>query len=331
MERVLALDRETGRTLWTHEYPADYGDMDHGNGPRATPAIHGGRVFSLGAVGRLVCLDEAAGKPIWSVDLAKTLNAKLPTWGHSASPLVAGELLLVQAGARPGGTLVGLDLRDGSERWRALGDRPGYSSPILIGPAGQEEVVLWTADAVHGLDPASGKPRWEFPFKTSEYDVAIISPVFQEGQVLVSGYWDGTRAFSVGSGSPPRLAWTSRVPSCLMATPLYRERVLYALDRKDGLLCLEWKTGKVLWSDGHRLTAKGQNPHASMVWAGGERAAMVNAEGELVLARLSPKGYQELGRVPIIRPTCWAHPAFSGQEVFARNDEELVCVRVKQE
>ena len=331
-ERVLCFGREDGKLLWKHEYPVEYGDLDHPSGPRATPTVRDGRVYTLGTMGHLFCLELASGKVIFSHELGNLPGSRLPTWGHAASPLMIEELMVVQAGAGPPGTVMAFDRKTGAERWRSLGDRAGYSTPIVRRRGGRDELVVWTPDNVHGLNPLSGGSLWKHPFKTSQYDVAIISPVAEGGQVLVSGYWDGSEAIRIDASPPDgaalRSVWKSRELSCLMATPLFRDGYLYALDKKDGLLCLEWETGKVLWSDGHRMTPKDRNPQASMVWCDGARAAVLNAEGQLILARLGPEGYQEEGRAPIIGPT-WAHPAFAGQEVFARSDTELVCVRIR--
>ncbi len=327
LERVVCLDRKTGGSIWLHSYGADYGDMDHPNGPRATPLVRDGLVYALGAVGHLVCLEESTGALVWKADLVKEFQAKVPTWGHSASPLFWRDLLLVHAGARPGGTLLAVDAKTGKERWRALGDRPGYSTPIVVRLDGRDQVLLWTADGAHGIDPSSGARLWQAPFETSSYDVAIISPVFRGKRVFVSGYWDGAEAFEIEDAGKPRSVWKARVPSCLMATPLQRDGHLFVLDKNRGLLCLDWETGKVLWDDGHKLTPSGRNPHASLVWADG-RCAALNSEGELVVARLSSGGYEEIGRAAIISPT-WAHPAFAGREVFARSDSEIVCVALR--
>jgi outer membrane protein assembly factor BamB len=325
-ERVLCLDRESGKPLWVHEYPVDYGDLDHANGPRATPAVGGGRVYTLGATGRLHALEESTGKPVFAVDLAERFGARPPIWGHSASPVLARGLLVIVAGGRPDGTVIALDPATGAERWRALSDRPGYSTPALVKRAGQDEIVVFTADGAAGLDPGSGKARWRFPWKTSEYDVSIVSPVLREDRVFISGYWDGSAAIRL-EGSGPRALWQARAPACLMATPLERDGILYVLDKRDGLQALEWESGNVLWKDQNRLTpSAGRNPHASPVWAG-DRLLALNSEGELVLYRVSREGFEDLGRARIIGPT-WAHPAFSGQEVFARSDEEVVCARV---
>ncbi len=327
IERVVCLDRKTGGTLWAHSYAADYGDLDHPNGPRATPLVRDGLVYTFGAAGHLVCLEESAGKVVWRLDLVKEFEAKVPIWGHSASPVLWRDVLLVHAGARPGGTLLALHPQTGKERWRAIDDRPGYSTPIAVRFGGRDQILLWTADGAHGIDPSSGARIWEFPFKTSSYDVAIISPVFRKNRVFVSGYWDGAEVFEIEDAGKPRSVWKARVPGCLMATPLQRDGHVFVLDKNRGLSCLDWETGEILWDDGHKLTPPGRSPHASLVWADG-RCVALNSEGELVVARLSPTGYEEIGRAAIIGPT-WAHPAFAGQEVFARNDSEIVCVGVR--
>lgn len=333
-ERTLCFDRTSGKTLWVREHAADYGDLDYGNGPRATPAVHDGRVYAVGAVGRLRALDAESGEVIWEIDAKEKFDAVLPMWGHAVSPVIAGDLVFVQLGGRPEGILIALDRKTGEVRWRAIDERPGYSTPILAGNDRDRTLIHWTADALHGLDALSGRPRWSAPFRTSDYDVAIISPLEHQGQVFASGYWDGSRAFRLEAGEGKvevRAAWSQeRALSCLMSTPLLRDGVLYALDRRDGLIGLEWSTGKVLWTDKHKLTPAGRNPQASLVWAGesGARAMALNAQGELVMLELTSAGPKDLGRAPIIGFT-WAHPAYSGQDVFARSDEKIVCVRIE--
>ena len=330
-ERVLCFDRETGKELWKYEYAAQYGDLDHGNGPRSTPTIEGDRVYTLGALGRLHCLELMSGRLVWDVDLQTKYDATMPIWGHSVSPLIVDDRIVIQIGGKPNAAIVAVDKGTGAEIWKTGDDRPGYSTPIQIVVDGVEQLAVWTADNALGIDPKTGSLLWEAPFRTSSYDVAIASPVFADGQLFLSGYWDGSRTFRLDGGRTPRVQWEDkRKPSCLMATPLYHDGHLYALDRRAGLLCVEWRSGKGLWSDEHKMTPEGRNPHASMVWAGSRSsgvAAILNAPGELIVAELSPKGYQERGRVPIIGFT-WAHPAFSGQDVFARSDTKIVCVRI---
>ena len=328
VERVLCFSRDGGDLLWSHEYPVDYGDMDHANGPRATPTVDGTRLFTLGARGHVLCLDAADGRILWQLDSAREHRTKLPMWGQASSPLVHEDVVILSLGGRPGGTVMAFDRKTGKKRWSALDDRPGYSSPVAAEVGGRPQLIVWTADNVVALSPANGDVLWKTPFRTTSFDVAIISPVVRDGRLFVSGYWDGTRVFKLSGRETPELLWKDRRrPSCLMSTPLSRDDYLYVLDKKEGLLCVEWASGRVLWSDNHRMTPRGRSPHASLVWAG-DRAVALNSLGELLLVDLRPSGYRELGRVKIVGKT-WAHPAFSGQQVFARSDSELVCFEIR--
>ena len=160
-ERVLCLEAETGKRHWAHTYEASYGDLDHDNGPRATPTVLGDEVFTVGAMGHILALDAASGKVLWRVDTVEEYQAKLPIWGQAASALVDGDMLFVQVGARPDGTLVALDRASGKERWRALADRPGYSSPIIVEVDGKRQLILWTADRAVGARPANRRAALE--------------------------------------------------------------------------------------------------------------------------------------------------------------------------
>lgn len=327
VERTLCLDAATGREVWKHEYAVAYGKLDYGNGPRATPTVHDGRVYTYGALGHLHCLDATTGKPLWSRDTVKEFNGRVPTWGHACSPLVDGDRLVVQVGGQPDACLVALDRKTGREIWRSLPDRPGYSSPVLATIAGRRQLVYWAAQHLSGLDPATGRVLWQVPH-TTEYDVTISDPVYHNGTLLVSDYWKGSIAVRLGTeGTKPEVVWQGPKPlSLLMATPLVRDGHAYALDRFNGLKCLDIRTGAVKWVQ-EDVTPRGNNPHASFVWAG-EKALVLNSKGELVLARLSPEGYRQLGKAKIIGTT-WAHPGFLDGAVFARNDEEIVCVPLK--
>jgi outer membrane protein assembly factor BamB len=326
-ERVLCLDAVTGKLLWSHRYPVKYGKLEYGNGPRATPAVFDGRVYTLGAVGQLYCLDAATGKVLWSADLVRDYRGRMPGWGFAASPVVVGDLLVMHAGAEPDGGVLALDRRTGKEVWRSLPDEAGYATPSLITARSGPQLVCWTPANVCGLEPRTGKLLWAVPFQVT-YGTSIATPIFAEDIVLVSGYWEGARAIRLGDRAGDATpAWSERRRlRALMSQPLYRDGHLFLLDKRDGLVCCELKTGRKLWDDGNRMTPKGRNPQASMVWAGdGDRALVLNSDGELILARLTPRGYQEQARTKIIGPT-WAHPAYAGTCVFARDDTEIVCV-----
>jgi outer membrane protein assembly factor BamB len=327
-ERILCLDAETGEPRWTHSYPVRYGDLGgYGNGPRAMPTIHEGKVYTFGAVGHVHCLDAATGKVIWTRDMVKECQAKVPMWGYASSPVIDGDRVLIHAGAEPDGCLVALDRHTGKELWRSGTDPAGYCTPVLIDAPSGRQIILWTPEHIHGLDAATGKPLWKVPYKIT-YGVSIATPIYQEGLVFISGYWDGSKTIQLGDKpTDMKLVHEDRRLCGLMAQPLYRDGYVYLLDKKSGLVCVELKTGKRLWED-HRLTPPGRNPHASIVWLGdGDRILLLNSTGELILARINPSGYQEQSRKKILSQEVWSHPGFAGNYIYVHSDGAEQAVR----
>ncbi|HUG91018.1 MAG TPA: PQQ-binding-like beta-propeller repeat protein [Planctomycetaceae bacterium] len=328
VERLLGFDAERGEPVWTFEYEVQYGDLDYGNGPRAAPTVADGRVYVLGALGDLNCLDAADGRVQWSTHLARDLRGRRPTWGYAASPLVVDDLVIVQPGAADG-ALAALDRRTGQPVWRSLADEAGYATPILIEHAGRPQLVAWTPQHVAALDPRTGQLAWSIPYEVT-MGVSIATPVCHDGIVFVSGYWEGSKAIELGRTSDAaRLLWEdNRHLRGLMSQPLVRDGHAYLLDKVYGLTCFELRTGKKLWDDGNRATPRGRNPQASLVALGDSgRVLVLNSDGELILARITPAGYDEQSRRKIVGET-WAHPAYSGRRVYARSDTELVCVEL---
>jgi outer membrane protein assembly factor BamB len=330
VERVVCLDAGSGKTLWTHEYPVRYGKLDYGNGPRSTPTVHQGKVYTFGALAHLHCLDAATGKVIWSHDAVKAFDARIPIWGHSCSPLIDGERVVVQVGGKPEACLMAFDRHTGNPVWRSLADPPGYASPTLVGTKNGRLLVAYTPEHLVGLDPETGKVRWREPFKGIEFGVSISDAVFLDGILLASNYWSGSKALRLDAlGGNPQPAWEGKQLSLLMSTPLVRSGHVYALDRFRGLKCIEMKTGTVKW-EGKHVTPRGSNPQASLCWLGeGERALIFNEKGELLLCQLAPEGLRSLGKASILPGLIWAHPAFADGCIFARSDEEIACVPLK--
>jgi outer membrane protein assembly factor BamB len=337
-ERVLCFDATDGKPLWQHAYPARYGPLGgYNNGPRAAPTVHDGRVYTFGAVGHVCCLDTATGKLLWVHDTVRDFQARVPEWGFAASPVIDGDRVIVHPGA-DGGSYIAFDSRTGREVWRSLSDPAGYCTPVLIDAPGGRQLIAWTPENVHGLDPATGQRLWSVPYQVT-YGVAIATPVYRDGVVFVTGYWEGSKAIRLGpKPADATLVWEDAKLRGLMSQPLYRDGFLYTLDHAKGLVCTELATGKPRWDD-HRLTPRGRNPQATLVWAGdGDRALIVNSQGELIVARLSPQGYREDSRVKVIGGHVWSHPAFAGRHLFVRSDGaegatrggpfELVCVEL---
>jgi len=341
-EIVSCLDAATGEKLWSHRYPVRYGDLGgYANGPRAMPTVDGERVFTLGAVGHLHCFEAATGRILWSKDMVREHKARVPEWGFAASPVVDGSRVIVHTGAEPNGCYIAFDKTTGSEIWRSVSDPAGYCTPILIQAPSGRQMVGWTPEHIVGLDPETGKLYWSVPYKVT-YGVSIATPIFQENIVFVSGYWEGSKAIRLGSApTDAELIWEDAKLQGLMAQPLYRDGLVYTLEKDSGLVCFELATGKILWED-HRLTPRGRNPHVSMIWINdGDKALILNAPGELILARLTPQGYQELSRTRVVSQDVWAHPAFAGRFLYVRSDGgqrsvtardlELLCIPLVSE
>ncbi len=326
-ERVLCCDAISGRPLWEHTWPVVYRDVAYGNGPRSTPTVFRGRVYTLGAVGHLHCLDAANGEVVWKKDLAADFGARVPLWGLSASPLIFEGLVIIHAGAEPDGCYIAFDRSTGEERWRSLPDAAGYATPILIDHDGTRQLVGWTPSNVRGLDPRTGTELWTIPFEVN-YGTAIANPIFEDGLILVSSYYDGSLAIRPGnSRTEAEVVWRDRRNlRGLMSQPLFRDGHAWLIDKRHGLTCFDLASGRKLWDDDNRLTPKGRNPQATLVWLNdGNRAIAMNSDGDPILVRLNTDSYVEESRTKIIGRT-WAHPAYAGNCVYARSDSEIICV-----
>ena len=332
-ERVMCLNALDGKVLWKFTYPSEYGNLSYGKGPRASLTIHEERVFGLGAMGHAFCLNAKDGKKVWFRNLSSEENASRPIWGFSGTPEVFGGEVLMHVGARPSGSILALDLDTGQTKWKAGSDKKaGYAPPLPISRGGRKELICWGPNRIMGLPIGGGKTLWQVPYEV-KYGVSIAKPIYHDGIALVCGYWDGARAIRLGKEpGDAKLLWKDEEKLCgLMSQPIYREGLCYLLDRRNGLTCFELKTGRILWTDDHQLTAAGRNPQASLVWVGkGGDVLSLNAEGELVFLNLSTAGYHEHWREQVTGKT-WAHPAYAGSRVYARSDRELVCFELPVE
>lgn len=339
VERVLCFDAITGKELWTSSYEVQYQKLDYGNGPRATPTVFDGKVYTFGALGHMCCLDATTGKDVWHKDPRVDYQVNLPEWGLAASPVVFQNLVIIHPGAEPDGCLIAFDRLTGKEAWRAGKDPAGYCTPLIADTPSGTQLILWSPQHVLGFNPTTGQEYWRIPYEVT-YGVSIASPIYNDGLVFVSGYWEGSKAIRLGkTPTEAKLEWeNTKTLRGLMSPPLFRNGMVYTLDKQLGLSCFELKTGKKLWDDAHRMTPRGRNPQANLVWLDQEgatatepptsdRVIVLNSEGELILARLNSEGYHETDRTKIIEPT-WAHPAYAGKRVYARNDTTLICVEL---
>ncbi len=330
VERVLCLDAKTGDIIWQRAFPASYGSLDYGNGPRSSITLHGGNAFVLGAVGTAACLDAATGKVKWQVDMVRDHGGLVPKWGFAASPFIWKGTVLLHVGAQPTGSIVALDSATGAVRWSGGSDPAGYCTPVVFDTPAGPQLIQWGPEHIESLSPEDGKSYWRYPYKIT-YGVSIAQPIYHEGILLVSGYWHGSRALRLGAKpGEHELVWSDERTLCgLMSQPLYKDGHVYLLTKSEGVVCVKLADGSILWKDGHQLTPRDRNPQISLVWADEAKgiACGLNATGELFFVRFTPRGMEELSRHAIIGKT-WAHPAFVGNQVYARSDTEIVAWRL---
>jgi outer membrane protein assembly factor BamB len=353
-ERVLCFDAATGATIWKHEYECPYA-ISYPAGPRCTPTVSDGRVYTLGAEGKLLCLDAAKGTVLWSRDFKKEFGAPTPIWGFCGHPLVDGELLICLVGG-PGSVAVAFDKNTGRERWRAVtASESGYCPPTIIESGGVRQLLIWDADKINSLDPATGKEYWSQPLKPA-YGMSIMAPRVADtagGKVLFAGGIGRVAAlYRLAADAPAAsVVWRGQPKTavyCANSTPFVVGETLYGVDCDTGMLtAVDLPTGDRLWettkpttggdrrgSHGTAFLVRHDPPAATDRGKDGAETWIFAETGDLILARLTPQSYTEVGRMRLLEPTgecfgrevVWSHPAFADRCVFARNDRELICV-----
>lgn len=337
-ERLQAFDAFSGKLLWSHvyevNYPAAAFDEKYPQGPISTPIVAEGRVYSWGHAGNLLCLDAPKGTVSWQRDVQKEFpKSYIDTAG---SPLIEKDLLIVPVGAKPGACVIAFNKSTGEQVWKALDEEPSASSPIVIDAGGKRQLIVWTPQAVTSLDPATGNTYWRERLSTTK-DATVATPVYHDGHLLVGGLMlklDGDKPAATVIW--PKSRATARRILSDTSTALFRDDYVYSARSTGEFVCLEASTGKQLWET-DKVT--GPKSGASIhVTANGGSAILYNDAGELIWARLSPKGYEEISRARLLEPPAtwnrkcaWAPPAFANRHVYARTSKELVCASLAKE
>jgi outer membrane protein assembly factor BamB len=295
-------------------------------------------------MGNLVCLDAETGAEVWSKDFPKEYGAKAPLWGFCGHPLIDGERLICIVGGE-GTAAVAFDKESGREIWRSLSSKePGYSAPVVIRAGGVRQLLIWHGEALNALNPESGKLYWSFPL-APRMAMGIMVPRV-DGEYLFAGAVYGTAVALKLSADEPTVSLAWRGPENMKdaglfpmnMTPFAEGGVLYGVDQPGQFRAVKIGTGERLWESWSPLTGESESrpvyTGTVFVVKNGDRFFMFNERGELVIARLSPSSYEELGRCKLLEPTgsafgrevVWSHPAFANRCVYARNDNEIVCV-----
>lgn len=341
-ERVLCVDAGTGKTLWEHAYPCNY-QISYPAGPRSTPTVDGDRVYTLGAEGNLNCLNVASGSPVWSLDLNEAFKCETPYWGFSSHPLVDGNKLILVAGGQ-GSVAVALNKMTGEVIWKALSAKePGYGSPAIITAGGVRQLLIWHAESVNSLNPETGSVYWSVPL-VPDYGMSINVPR-QEGKYLFVGGIVNKAVLLELDDSKPAVKEVWRASKDVGIGPVHSPvllegNLMYGVHEHGELTAVDLPTGKHLWQTFKPTTGarRGGSATAFMV-KNGDRYFILSETGDLIIAKLSPTGYEEISRAALIEPThlafgrtvAWSHPAYANRCIFVRNDKELICASLAAE
>ncbi|MFO0930772.1 MAG: PQQ-binding-like beta-propeller repeat protein [Gemmataceae bacterium] len=322
-EAIVCYDRATGRQRWVHAYPASFRHPT-GSGPRATPTLDQGDVFSLGALGDLVCVDAATGKRRWAVNILTDNGAKNVTWGMTSSPLVADDLVIVNAGIDPdknvGQAVAAYHRRDGKRVW-ASGKYPaGYSSAQLATLAGRRQVLLFDGGGLAGFDPKTGAELWRYPWETFS-DMNIIQPLVIDGdRVLISSETKNgcalLRILRRGDEYSVEPVWENRMLCSKYANPVRLGGAIYGLSNST-LVCLDVETGKRHW--------RGKSYGHGQVLGVSGAVVVLGEQGQLAVVPADPRRFREAYRVDVFKDRTWNTPAVAGRQLFVRNDVEMAC------
>jgi outer membrane protein assembly factor BamB len=340
-ERILCFDAATGKPLWRHEFDCPY-HVSYPAGPRVTPTVHQGKVYTLGTEGHLLCLDAAKGSVLWSKELKKEYKCETPMWGFCGHPLIDGQKLVCLVGGE-GSIAVAFDKDTGKELWRALeAKEPGYCPPTLIEAGGKRQLLIWHAEAICSLDPETGKVYWEEACKPM-YGMSITAPQKLGDYLFVGGIGNIGVCLKLAKHKPAvEVVWKAdnKTGVCgANSTPLLDSGMIYGCDCHNGAFRgVKLETGERLWETFQPTTGGRALSHGTaFIVKNGDRYFLFSETGDLIIARLSSKGYEELSRAKILEPTgegfgrkvVWSHPAFANKCCFARNDKELVCVSLE--
>jgi len=326
-EIVVALDAQTGKTVWENRYAAPLPegmDPQFGKGPNSTPLVHGGRVYTFGIGGKLHSIDVKTGKTVWSHDVIVEFGAKTPEFGFSSSPLIYKNSLIVPVGG-PGVGVIAFDAASGAVQWKKHDFVNTYSSPIAIQLDGKDEIVLLAGSEVVGMEPATGEIEWRYPFET-QYKTNIMTPLWgNDGILFVSSAPEvGSRGLKLtrkdGKVNAEEI-WTSKKMQVGQANATRVGDHIFACSGEEAVFfmtAIEAATGKIAWRE--RGFGK-----ANVVYADG-KLIILEEDGSLALATATPEAFQLKSKVPLLKKSSWSTPTIVGQRLFVRDNEMVMAL-----
>ncbi len=324
-EVIACYELRSGKQLWKEAYIAAYrvhpAATNHGKGPKSTPLLFSGKIYTVGITGVVSCLDAGTGRVKWRKDLSNQFKQTSPLYGTAVSPIVDRGQLIVHLGGHDNGALMAFDAESGAVKWSWTADGPGYSSPIIVELGQTRHLITQSQRNVIGVAPATGELLWKIPF-TTEYDQNTVTPVVVGDMVIFSGINKGIAAYRLvrsGGKWTAEQAWQNKEISLYMNSPVVAGSKLFGLSHKNKgqYFCLDANNGKVLWlSDGR------QGDNAAMLIAKGTILSL-STDGDLTIFPATEKMPGEFKKLRIADSPTWAHPVLMGKEILVKDATTL--------
>ncbi|HWB06819.1 MAG TPA: PQQ-binding-like beta-propeller repeat protein [Verrucomicrobiales bacterium] len=318
-ESVICLDAATGKEIWRKTYDCEADASSWTGGPAATPVIDGDRVYTLSFRGQLYCWNTRDGEKRWELHLETAFKGIMPRWGWAGSPLVVGNMLVIEPGGN-GSSRAAVDKLTGKVFWQSGTDPAAYASPVIFSGPAMRGVALFNASGLVGINPRDGTELFRHEWKT-RFDVNAAIPVHRDGRFFIgSGYGSGVAMFDLKAGR----IWENNKIMLQFQSPVLFGDHLYMVGGEANsaatLQCIDWITGKVAW------TQPAGKERGHLIIAGG-KLIVATQPGEVILADASPAAYKELGRIQALPAEIYAAPAFSERNLYVRNNKgTLVCL-----
>jgi outer membrane protein assembly factor BamB len=355
--RLTCHDAQTGEQFWSCEHPTDFEDLlGYNNGPRATPLVDGDYVYTFGAEGVLQCVRIADGHPVWRIDTTKQFNVVKNFFGVGSSPIIWRDLVLVNVGGSPPGgaadvyaasgnvqsdnaAVIAFDKATGDVRWKAGDDLASYSSPVIAKFAGRDTLVMFARTNLLAIDPAKGETLAAFPWRARKLEsVNASTPVVVGDKIFISETYELGSALVRFDGKSFHEVWTDRdrrrdrAMALHWNTPIEHNGYLYGSsgyhDSEAELRCVEWKTGRVMWSQPGMLRSSLTLVDNTIV--------CLSEDGTLRIVKPTPERYTELAKwelanedgSQLLKPPAWAAPAIAHGLLYIEGANRLVCLKL---
>ena len=323
-EVVAAYDVDTGRELWTHGWPGEFVETLGGDGPRATPTYHEGRIFALGALGELQCLDARTGALVWRRNILTDNDAPNLQWGMSGAPLIVDDKVVVLPGGAGGKSVVAYHKATGEPVWKSLDDPQAYTSPMLVTLGGVRQILVVSALRAAGLTVDEGRLLWDYPWVT-QMAISVAQPLLlgHDRVFLSAAYGHGAAAVEVtrtGDAFSSRTIWENNRMKNKFTSSVLRDGYIYGLDESI-LACVDAATGELKW--------KGGRYGYGQVLLAGDHLLVLTEDGDVALVKAAPDRFEQTARFPAISGKTWNHPVITDGRLLVRNLREMAAFDIR--